>query len=79
MLILLVNYVISNITFNLMLDTMAGKKFSYFFQPAIGLLILPLIAFHAFGVAAETEILITRVMTALALLYFVVRLTIVAI
>jgi len=55
LLILLVNYVISNITLSLMLDTMAGKKFSNLFQPVIGLLLVPLIAYHGLGVSAEME------------------------
>ena len=53
-LLLFVNYVISNITLSLMLNTMAGKNFS-FLQPVIGLLIVPLIAYHGLGVSSETE------------------------
>ena len=53
--ILFVNYVISNITLSLMLNTMAGKKFFPLIQPVIGLLIVPLIAYHGLGVSSETE------------------------
>ena len=78
-LILLVNYVISNISLSLMISTMTGKVFSNIVQPVIGLLIVPLVAYHGFGVAAETEILLRRAMTALALLFFIARLVIIAI
>ena len=53
--ILLVNYVISNITLSLMLNTMAGRHFEPLKQSIIGLLIVPLIAYHGFGVSSETE------------------------
>ena len=53
--ILLTNYVISNITLSLMLNTMAGRNFEPLKQPVIGLLLVPLIAYHGFGISSETE------------------------
>ena len=76
---LLVNYVLSNITFSLMLDTMTGKKFTAHFQPIIGLLLVPLISYHALGISAQTELWLSRMMTLLALVYFFGRMTIIAI
>ena len=78
MLILLVNYVISNITLSLMLNTMAGKKFSALWQPVIGLLLVPLVAYHGLGVSSETEMLLTQLMTVAAFVYFYGRMSIIS-
>ena len=76
---LLVNYVLSNITFSLMLDTMTGKIFTPRFQPIIGLLLVPLIAYHALAVPPLIELWLSRIMTVLALIYFFGRMSIIAI
>ena len=60
----------SVITLNIMLHNMAGKKFSAF-QPLILLLLIPLTAYHVFGVSAETEKQLTIVLTGVSLaIYF---------
>ena len=53
----MINYVLSNITLNLMLHNMAGRSFSSL-QPSILLLLVPLVAHYAIGVDAEVERLI---------------------
>ena len=70
--LLMVNYVLSSITINLMLHNMAGKAFSIF-QPMLLLLLLPLVAHHFFEVDAEVERLIPKVMTGLAWIIFIGR------
>ena len=77
LLILFVNYVMSNITLNLMLDTMTGKKFKLI-QPVIYLLLVPLISYHCFGITDAQEILLTRVLTAITLIYFYGQMSIVS-
>ena len=76
--LLFVNYVISIVTLNLMLNTMAGKKFSLV-QPAIGLLAMPLIGYHVMGLDSESEQLLTKVLTGVALVCFYGKLSLVAI
>lgn len=54
LIILLINYVISTITLNLMLFNMTGKPFSII-QPIILLPVIPLVAYHFIGVTPEVE------------------------
>lgn len=60
-----------------MAHNMSGKKFSYL-SPTLPLLMTPLIAYHAFGVTPEVEVLLTRVVTGLLLAYFMIRMVILA-
>ena len=76
---LLVNYVISNLTLSLMMNTMAGKRFTPMQQPVIGLLLVPLVAYHGFGASSELEQWLCRALTVLAFLYFYGRIAILAI
>ncbi len=52
--ILFINYVIASMTVDLMLHNMAKKPFSVF-KPVILLLVIPVVAYHGFGVSAEIE------------------------
>ena len=76
--ILFVNYVMSVVTFNMMLHNMAGKKFSVL-QSVIFLLAIPLLAYHVFGVSAETEKLLTIALTGLTFIVFFVRMVCISI
>ena len=78
LLFLFVNYVMSNITLNLMLSTMTGKKFRAL-QPVICILMVPLVAYHGFGISAESELLLTKGLTAAALLFFYGKMSIVSV
>ena len=54
LIVLMINYVISYVTLNLMIHTMTGKPFSMF-QPMVLLPAVPLVAYHYIGVSPETE------------------------
>ena len=56
-----------------MLDNMAGKAFHQFKQFEYLVLLVPLVAYHGVGVAAETEIVITRVVTGAMLAWYYAR------
>ena len=77
MVILMVNYVIAVQTFNLMLHNMTGKSFSIA-QPALLLLIVPLVAHYILEISAETQRMLPITITAIALFTFMYRFTVVA-
>lgn len=60
-----------------MAHNMSGRDFSYF-TPALPLLISPLVAYHGFGVSAEVEMLVTKVITATLFVYFMLKMAILA-
>ena len=62
LILLMINYVISYVTLNLMIHTMTGKPFSMF-QPMVLLPAVPLVAYHYIGVSPETERLLPMVIT----------------
>ena len=74
--ILFVNYVIANVTFNFMMNVMADKKYSVA-QPTLLTLLVPYVAYHGFGVTAETEKMLTFGLTILNLVLFIAKMLIV--
>lgn len=62
LILLMINYVISYVTLNLMIHTMTGKPFSMF-QPMVLLPAVPLVAYHYIGVSPEVERLLPMVIT----------------
>ena len=62
LILLMINYVISYVTLNLMIHTMTGKPFSMF-QPMALLPAVPLVAYHYIGVSPETERLLPMAIT----------------
>ena len=70
--LLMINYVLSYITLNLMLHTMTGKPFSPF-QPMVLLPVVPLVAHHYIGVSPEVERLLPMVITVFTWLAFMFK------
>ena len=52
--IFFVNYVLSSITIDLMLHNMAKKPLSVM-KPVLILLVIPIVAYHVFGVSPQVE------------------------
>ena len=77
--ILLVNYVIANLSWNLMMDNMAGIKFKALAQWEVLILLVPLVAYHGLGISAESEIVLTKVVTGVALCLYMSRLLLISI
>ena len=77
LLICLVNYVMSNISMDLMLDNMAGKTFTIF-KPILVLLSVPVVAYNLMGVSADTEKMMTMAITVACFVYFYVRMAIIS-
>mmetsp|Transcript_24690 Transcript_24690/g.30817 ORF Transcript_24690/g.30817 Transcript_24690/m.30817 type:complete len:129 (+) Transcript_24690:504-890(+) len=63
--IIFVNLVLSNITLNLMLNNMAGRKFSVA-QPSLALPLVPVAAYHVLSCSAQTEIMLSNSLTIFA-------------
>ena len=78
LILLLVNYVLANIIWNLMIHHMTKQPFSSIMQPSLILLIVPLVAYHCFDISGETERLLPQISTALAFLIFFWKMIIVA-
>ena len=72
LILLMINYVLSYITLNLMLHTMTGKPFSPI-QPMVLLPAVPLVAYHYIGVSPEVERLIPMVITVFTWLAFMFK------
>lgn len=75
---LFVNFVLSNMTLNLMVHNMSGRPYPIF-QKSVLLLLVPLIVYHGLGVSAETEVIVTRVITLVALLVFVWKMIVISV
>ena len=75
LLCLMVNYVLSVITLNLMLHNMTGKSFSTA-QPMLLLPLVPLVAYHLIGVSPEIERAIPMVITVAAWVIFVTKMAV---
>ena len=73
----MVNYVLAVMCLNLMLGNMTGKPFSPL-QPMLLFLVAPLAA-HYMGVTGQVERLLPQVLTALAWLVFMGKMTIISI
>lgn len=74
--LLLVNYVLANIIWNLMIHHMTKKPFSLY-QPTLILLVAPLVAHHLLGVSSDTERIIPQICIALATFFFFWKMVIV--
>ena len=77
--LVLVNFAIANLTLNLMLSNMSGRKFSVVLQPAICTLLVPLAAYYLARVSPNTEMLISKAMCVLAFCMFYGKVALVSI
>ena len=75
LIVLMVNYVLSEMALNLMLHNMTGKPFSPL-QPMLLVPLAPLVAYHM-GVTGEAERLLPQVLTLLVWIIFIVKMTII--
>ena len=76
MLILFVNFVIADITLNLMLHNMTGRRFSPL-QPALLLLLLPIVLVIGCGLEGTAEDLLIKGVALLSFVSFYVRMAII--
>ena len=77
-LLLLVNYILSNVALGMMLSGMTGKK-THFFPRILLLLFVPLFAYHVLGVSAETEMVLSIGVTVYSFILFYARVTLISI
>ena len=76
-LLLLVNFVIANVTFSLMLLNMTGRHYRIL-NPILLCVLAPLFAYHVLGLSAELETKLTLAMTIVSFLAFWYKMVIVS-
>ena len=73
--LLVVNYAMANLTFDLMAHNMSGRSFSYF-SLAMPLLALPVLAYHLGEVSAPVELQLTQAAAAALFSIFMGKMTV---
>ena len=77
-LLLLVNYIMSNVSLGMMITGMTEKEISYVPRITV-LLFVPMFAYHVLGVSADVEMYLSIGVTVYSFIHFYARITLISI